>query len=179
MNEVPWFYPGLVMAVVVAALGAGRVASVTGTGRVAAGLLIASIGMILAATLTPLLDTLQAGVHGAGGCDLDSLSLPPLGSLRLDDDRTLNILLFVPLGVAVALIERPRARTVAVAAAIVAPFAIETTQSLLSFLGRGCQAVDVVDNLTGLAIGLILGTIVARLGRHRGDQARRASTRSR
>ena len=50
-----------------------------------------------------------------------------------------------------------------VVAAIVLPFAIETTQQLVLWLDRACESADVVDNLTGLAIGLAGGVVVRRL----------------
>ncbi len=46
--------------------------------------------------------------------------------------------------------------------AIALPVAIETTQLVIPALERGCQSADVFDNLTGLVIGLVLGTL-ARL----------------
>jgi hypothetical protein len=44
-------------------------------------------------------------------------------------------------------------------AAIALPFAIETTQMVVPVIERGCQSADVFDNLTGLAVGLAIGTI--------------------
>ena len=48
-------------------------------------------------------------------------------------------------------------------AAIALPFAIEAVQFAVTPLGRACQSADVVDNLTGLLVGLVAGTIVAWL----------------
>jgi len=50
-----------------------------------------------------------------------------------------------------------------VVGAIALSFAIETTQLLVLWLDRACQSADVVDNLTGLAIGLAGGIVARRL----------------
>ena len=46
---------------------------------------------------------------------------------------------------------------------VILPFAIETIQLLATGLGRACQSSDVADNLTGLAIGLVIGVVARRL----------------
>lgn len=48
------------------------------------------------------------------------------------------------------------------AAAVALPFVIEATQLLVPSLGRACESADVVDNLTGLVLGLAAGAVVAR-----------------
>ncbi len=53
-------------------------------------------------------------------------------------------------------------------AAIALPFAIETIQLLLPVLDRACESADVVDNLTGLVIGLGGGVVAGWLGRSLG-----------
>ena len=84
----------------------------------------------------------------------------PLTSSRIND-ISLNIALFIPLGLAIAwLPSSPRKVGIAVAA-VVAPFAIEILQALLPTLARGCQSGDVIDNLTGLVIGLAAGSFIA------------------
>ena len=46
-------------------------------------------------------------------------------------------------------------------AAALLPFAIEGLQALLPAFARSCQAWDIVENLLGLAIGLVIGSLVA------------------
>ena len=115
-------------------------------------------GMIVSATLTPLRGQLNFAVVG-GTCDLSRIGLAPLNELLHIDDTSLNILLFIPLGIAIGLVEGPRRKAVLIVVAIAVPFVIETTQLLVPALERGCQSADVFDNLTGLAVGLGLGAL--------------------
>jgi hypothetical protein len=84
----------------------------------------------------------------------------------------LNVILFVPLGLAIGLL----GRSPATARVLVAVLAVEAIRSRLPMLGQGCQSRDVVDNLLGLAIGLVLGLLlsVVRAGRTRRCSARGA-----
>jgi uncharacterized protein YacL len=59
------------------------------------------------------------------------------------------------------LLPRSPAKTEAVVLAVLSPIMIELTQSIAGQLGRTCEATDVVDNLTGLAIGLLVGGLVS------------------
>ncbi len=70
---------------------------------------------------------------------------------------------FIPLGFAIALVPRSCRKAVVLAAAVALPFVIETTQLVVVALDRACQSADVVDNLTGLLVGLVAGAVVARL----------------
>ena len=47
------------------------------------------------------------------------------------------------------------------------PFLIEAVQLVATPLGRVCQSGDVVDNLTGLVIGLVAAAAYLRLRRGR------------
>jgi hypothetical protein len=127
-----------------------------------AGLLILSIGIILAATLTP---HANSGTVDVTLCDLSRLGPAPFREYRRLNDTTLNVLVFVPLGVAIAVVPRTGHRAALLGAAIALPFAIETVQLVVPWLARGCESADVVDNLTGLLLGLAVGT-VAKRARH-------------
>jgi len=155
MGNVPWFWPGLLLSVVVGALAAPAVARRLSIGLVHAAVLVASVGLIVSATMTPLRDALEFGAVGSGTCDLSRIGPPALRDLRGITDTTLNLVLFVPLGVAIGLLPRPRPRRVLLAFAIAFPFAIETFQLLAPVLDRGCQSADVIDNLTGLIVGFL------------------------
>jgi len=71
------------------------------------------------------------------------------------------VLLFVPLGVALAKVPRSRRKALLVAGAVLLPVAIEAVQRQAVVLNRSCQSADVVDNLAGLLIGFAIGTLVA------------------
>ena len=79
------------------------------------------------------------------------------------NDRLLNVMLFVPLGLWIGLARRSRHRGALYLAGVALPFAIETTQLLVPSLARACEGGDIIDNLTGLAVGLVTGTLVSRV----------------
>jgi hypothetical protein len=160
------FVPGLAVSVVLAFLLCGWLSRPLAVGRATAWSLIVSVGMVLAATITPSRDAIASGAVGTGRCDLSGLgAFSPLGYLGFND-LSLNVLLFIPLGVVVALLPRSRYRLAVVAAAIALPFAVEGIQLLAVSLGRGCQASDIRNNLTGLLVGAALGLAWLAL-RHR------------
>ena len=178
MDNVPWFWPGLVVSALLGVLLSERVGGRLQTSRGVAWLLVAAVGLIISAALTPL--------RGAdvptwsGGCDFGRLWFPPVEQLVGINDTSLNVLLFIPLGVALAGIPTSRSKTILILAAIAAPFAIEAVQAWTPILARGCESADVVDNLSGLVLGFAAAATVRRLwsGR-RPDQARSESTSSR
>jgi glycopeptide antibiotics resistance protein len=93
------------------------------------------------------------------------MGLAPLSELLRFNDASLNVLLFMPLGVSIGLMPRSRLKVIVFVAAIALPFAIETTQMLLPLLDRSCESADVIDNLTGLVLGLAGGFAVGWLAR--------------
>ena len=159
MGNVPWFWPGVAISVVLGIVAAARVSRSLAIGPAHAVALVVSIGIIIAATLTPLRDALVSGAVGSGVCDLARIGPPPIRDLVGLTDTTLNLVLFAPLGVAIGLLPRTRRRAALLAIAFAGPFVIETIQLLAPVLDRGCQSADVVDNLTGLVAGLIIGTL--------------------
>lgn len=154
---LPWFLPGVTVALVVGLFASGVVGRSLGVLRVIALALVLSLGIILSATLTPLRWAIDFGATGTGVCDLSRIGLAPLGEFLRFNDTSLNVLLFIPLGVTIGLVPRSRRKAAIVVAAIALPFAIETIQLLVPWLDRGCQSADVVDNLTGLVLGLVAG----------------------
>ena len=162
-EALPWFLPGVAIWVAVALAAGGRVGRALGVRRTVALALIVSLGIILSATLTPLRGALDFRAVGTGSCDLSRVGLAPLRELLRPNETSLNVLLFVPLGVSIAFLPRSRLKVVVLVAAIALPFAIETTQLLVLWLDRACESADVVDNLTGLAIGLGGGIVMRRL----------------
>jgi glycopeptide antibiotics resistance protein len=129
---------------------------------VVAWVLLLSLGVILAATLTPLHDAFEGG-RGSGTCDFSRIGLAPIDELRRLGDVSLNVLIFIPFGLAIGIVPRSRRKAAIVAAGVALPFAIEAIQLLVPVLARACQSADVVDNLTGLIVGLAAGTVVGRV----------------
>lgn len=122
--------------------------------------LIASVALVVALTLTP----------NAGGPD-DAFTDPrpdkgawgyllaPQYWFHLDS-RSLNVALFIPLGLTLALLTRGRVRWIILALGLAMPWLVEGLQSLLPF-NRDPQVIDLVDNSTGFVVGWLLGYAVA------------------
>ncbi len=161
------------MAVVVGLLAAPALARRLGSHGGVAFLLIASLGLIASATLTPLEDAIAAGVASSGTCDAARPGWAPLSVYLHLNETSLNVLLFVPLGISLGLVPGRNGFRMA-AAAMLLPAAVELTQMLIPVLGRSCQTGDIVDNTTGLVIGLAIGWLATALGRTR--QVRRGTT---
>jgi hypothetical protein len=169
MSSVPWFLPGVLVSIaasVALAIPLGRALAVRPT---IAGALVFSLGIVLSATLTPLRGAIEAGAAGTGTCDFSRLGLAPIAEAISVNDTSLNILLFVPLGVVVGYMPRTRCTAGIVIASITLPFLIEAVQLVASDLARGCQSADVIDNLTGLFVGAALGSTSRLLLREPAD----------
>jgi VanZ family protein len=162
VGNLPWLRPGIVISVLIAMALGGAVSRALGASRAIGTLLIASTGFIVSATLTPLRFSFEGGA-GAGRCDLSRLWPAPPDLLFSLNDASLNVVLFVPLGIAVGLLPPSSRRNVVAVGAIALPFVIETTQLLVTPLLRGCESADVIDNLTGLVIGWIAAVVLRRL----------------
>lgn len=162
-DTLPWLLPGTVIAIVIGTILAGPVARRLGSRRIAAWLLLVSLGVIVAATLTPVDCPCPGGADGSLTCDMSRVGIASLQDLLSGNDIAENILMFLPLGFAIALLPASRARTALLVAALVLPIGIETIQLFAVPLHRACQGWDVADNLTGLAIGLAAGAVVAHL----------------
>jgi glycopeptide antibiotics resistance protein len=88
----------------------------------------------------------------------------PLDVYLRPGDIAFNVLLFIPLGLALGLLPPSKARVPLIVGALLLPAVIEATQLAARALDRACQSGDVVDNLTGLLIGLVVGGAAAALG---------------
>jgi glycopeptide antibiotics resistance protein len=167
-TAVPFFLPGVVLSVVLAVALAPTVGRQLATRTAVAFLLLVSVGTIVAATLTPGVEAVASGVPSDGGCDLSRIGLAPLTELARISEASLNVVLFVPLGIAAGLLPRARRSLVVVSGAFLLPIVVEGVQMLAPVLGRACESADIFDNLTGLAIGLVAaGLARAWLGRAR------------
>lgn len=160
LMTVPLFLPGLVLTALVGVLAARPLARAAGITPGHALLLVASIGLIVSATLTPVRDVLEDGAVSSGTCDLDRMGWAPLWMYLRPTGAALNVLLFVPFGVALGLLPPDRPwRGAVLALGLLSPLLVEGTQLLARPLGRGCEAADIVDNLTGVVLGLVVGTL--------------------
>jgi glycopeptide antibiotics resistance protein len=153
LTAIPWLVPGVLASLVASLLLAPILRRLLGASIAVALLLVVSTGIIISATLTPL-GGIGWEAEAGRSCDLDRIALAPIPMLLSVNDTSLNILLFVPLGVSIGLVPRSRRALAALIPAVAFPFGIEVTQLLVPVLGRGCESADVVDNLTGLVIGL-------------------------
>jgi glycopeptide antibiotics resistance protein len=162
---LPWLWPGIAIALVVSIVASAAVGRTLRVPRPVAWAMILSLGVILAATMTPQWEALAFGAQGSSTCDFSRIGLASLTDYLRFGDTSGNVLMFIPLGVAIALVPRSRRMAVVLIAATALPFAIEITQMLLPVLDRACESADVVDNLTGLVLGLGGGVVAARLGR--------------
>lgn len=162
-DALPWLVPGTIVALAVSILASEPLGRWLGVRRGIAWVLLFCLGVILSSTLSPL-D--RGGVVAPGTaltCDSSRTWPASPSDLRHGVDVALNILMFMPLGWAIAIAPRSRRKVLVLVGAIALPFAIESAQLLVSGLGRACQTADVVDNLTGLVIGLAGGIVVAWL----------------
>lgn len=158
-SVIPWFWPGLVVSLVIALVVARPVARAFGAARWQAIFLFVSLGAIVSATLTP--DSSGLSTAPWPSCDLSRLGFDTLRAYVTPSETSLNVLLFVPLGFALAILPASRHRSVALVASFGVTFAVEGLQLLVFPLGRGCQSADLVDNTIGLAIGLLAGAVIA------------------
>lgn len=155
LAEYPGFLPGLAASIVLGTLVQQALARQLGVPRAVAWLLVVSLGAVVAATLTP---GSEASPLAGPGCDLSRIGPAPWRQYLAFGTASLNVLLFVPLGVALGLLPSSRTRHVALGAAFALPAAIETVQLLVSPLDRACQGADVFDNMLGLAFGVAAGS---------------------
>jgi hypothetical protein len=172
-SHVPGFLPGVALSVLIGVAARHRIGHALGVRPAFAVALVVSIGTVLAATLTPL-NVAEVGGGHPSTCDLSRLTFATSEDLRWTIDVGLNILLFVPLGVLLALLPRSPRKATLIVVALVLPVGIELTQLLAAPLDRACQSGDVIDNLTGLAIGLAIGALAKVLGLGPADPPRRS-----
>ena len=158
-TNLPWFLPGVLASIVIGYLAKGRVSRWLEVTPIVGWAVVVALGLIVSATLTPLHeDPFHVG-SPVQGCDFSRVGPASIDEILQFDDTILNIALFVPLGACLAIVPSRRRRVGLVVAALAFPVVIETTQLLVKPLDRACQSADVADNITGLLLGLALGSI--------------------
>jgi hypothetical protein len=146
LADYPGFLPGLAVSVLLATALYKYVGHRLGTREPIAWLLLMSVGVIVSATLTPGADAFLP-TSGKATCDVSRIDLAPLATYLTPGTTSLNVILFVPLGILIALLPRSRATAFAIIGAALMPPAIEAIQLAATPLGRACQGADVVDNI--------------------------------
>lgn len=162
LGDISQFVPGLVIAASVGLVASPLVSRFLGVGGLLGYGASTSLAAILLTTLAPGGDAPTPGSF-TGSCDLSRLGPGTIADLMTINEVSLNILLFVPLGVAIGLVPRSRRKAAAIGLAIALPIAIEFLQLTIPSLGRYCDSADVADNLTGLLAGLLAGTVLGLL----------------
>lgn len=165
LGDVAWFWPGVGITIFVSLILSGPVGRALKARWSVAMILLLGLGLIIAATLTPSREALRFGATGAGTCDFSRIGLAAFSDLFPPGDPTFNVLLYVPLGLALGLLPRSSAKVVLILGAIALPIVIETIQLFATGLDRACQSADASDNLTGLVIGLVLGFALGGVAR--------------
>jgi hypothetical protein len=163
-----------VAGLVVAALTATLQRHVGWLWSVLCGLLIWSVVVIGVITLIP--------AHGAPGivsaegrltsCSWDIGGPAPDGFWILPGgQRLLNAVVFVPSGALLVLVAARWRRwawvTVPVGLALLAAYStlIELTQLALARIDRACDVTDIIDNVTGAVVGVLIGVALLPLVR--------------
>ena len=158
-EAVPWAIPLVVASVVIALVVGFSLQRTRGRSAWLLAALIVSAALVIALTLTP-----NAGVEESSLVDPRS-DRGPWGYLRQPeywlhlDSRTLNVALFIPLGLTLGLLARGAARWVILGFGLVLPWLVEGLQVVLPF-DRDPQSIDLADNSTGVLIGFALGLLV-------------------
>lgn len=161
---VPLFLPGLAVAALLGLVVGRPLATKLGCSPFHAWFLVVSLGIVLAATLTPLRAAFEQGATGPTSCDLSRIWFAPLAAYLRPGDIAGNVLMFIPLAFAIRLLPPSGPRRRLIVGLFLLPIVIEASQLTVGFLDRACQGGDVVDNSAGVVVGLLLGSVVALLG---------------
>jgi len=161
-SEVPLFVPGMLVTALVGLALARPASRLLGERAWVVCLLIMGLGFIVAATLTPLVGALEDGVVSSGTCDTSRVGPGSLQSYMRVTETSLNVVLFMPFGLALGLLRGRWARPLIVLG-LCLPVMVESAQLLAPALGRGCETADIFDNTLGLVLGLAAGHGTARV----------------
>src|SRR5688572_8227634 len=169
VQGMPLFWPVLLALLFLAgvlAIPVGRLLAADRPAPLRALLLLASLALITAATLSPvrtrlsaiLIETAPPGL----ACALETGAWPGWSDLLGLTEVGLNVWLFVPLGLACGVL--PRWSQVAGCAIgfVLLPFAVEAAQSALPSLGRVCSGADITANVMGLVAGVVGAVVFLR-----------------
>ena len=141
----------LIAAVVIASYGSRRTWA-SPSWAVAA--CVASVGLVVALTLTP-----TSSSFTESWCSTTITGLPSLSGGLLTHDL-LNIALLIPLGVSVTFLRPTRTALVAGAIAFAVPLLVEGVQYLIPGNGHSCSVQDAALNVMGVVLGLLGGVLI-------------------
>ncbi|MFP3394972.1 hypothetical protein SB749_01395 [Brevibacterium sp. SIMBA_078] len=134
---------------------------------------LASLSLILAATLTPSSQAFEAH-EGLRTTRVWIWSLPSPGALTHVNWQSMNLLLFAPAGFASGLYSRRRNVMLFGSLALLSSLAVEVVQYLLIPLGRAqFNSATVIIGWTGITAGALVGALVSAL--YRRGQSRAAA----
>lgn len=164
---MPMFWPGLLCSLVPAALLNQAVGRWLRAHWAVAFVLLLALGGL--ATLTLLPDAWGPfwgySRYAVRHCNLTGYGLRPLHDFTTVNPTSLDVALYVPIGLAGALAgTRARAATVLLGAALL-PVVIEGVQYALPGIGHACTVQDVLDSLLGLALGAAIGLLTGPFAR--------------
>jgi hypothetical protein len=162
VSGITWFWPGVAVVLAVGWVVVPPIAGALRIDRRLAWLLVIGVGLILVGEATPIRAPVGIDLAAQRSCDLGRRSIAALSEITALRDVTFNIALFVPAGVAIALLPMRRRSIVPLAGVAALPAAVEAFQFVVPMLARGCQSADAIDGLMGLAMGAGAG-LVARL----------------
>lgn len=145
----------LLVVVVVAALLAVPLARLLRSNPLVTGLLVMSLFAVVALSLAPS-NTPQA----AAGVCLRPVTLPVGRQILWPSDLTANVLMYLPLGVAVVWLRPRLVRLVAVVAALMVPLVVELAQKEIIAINRQCSLSDIIGNEVGLLVGMAIGAVL-------------------
>jgi glycopeptide antibiotics resistance protein len=144
----------------IAVLAARTVSRRLGVSAWLAFFLMLTLGGILAVTVAPQhLTGVVASPATSPASDVWAIP----SAWFADEARRLNVALFVPFGFCVALAMHGRNGRGLLAGALALPFLVEGLQFAVGALHRDPQWQDVIDNLSGLLIGLAFGYVTRLL----------------
>ena len=158
LDSTPWLWPALAIAVAVSLATFRPLARRLHAPRPVTFLLVLGLGGILGLTLTPGAEAFSPFTYQ--DCLVEFVRPIGFGRVLNLGERGLNVLLFIPFGVAVGALPWSRAKGGLLVGSLALPFVVEGIQYLVPAFARSCSTVDVVDNLTGLVIGVAIGIVV-------------------
>lgn len=154
LDAAPWSTFSLLVVVIAAAVLAYPVGRLLRSWPLVVGLLVVAVGTVAVFTLSP-----SASGGLAEGCSM-TLHRPHRSDLLEPTQLSLNIWLFVPLGILVTWL-RPWVLVAAgVFGCLALPWAIEAVQYAVPELHRVCDLVDVLMNQLGALIGIAIGLTI-------------------
>jgi len=104
MGVLPWFLPGIAVSMAIGLFACRAVGKLLGVRPLLAWTILVAFGVIVSATLTPLRGALDFAAIATGTCDLSRVGLAPIAQLIQLGDTSLNVALFIPLGIAIGLV---------------------------------------------------------------------------